>query len=70
MYKRQNSIDIGKEIPDSFVKISESGLYNSEELIWLIEFGYDGFLIGELFMRESDPGDELSKLINQIKGED
>ena len=66
----ENSIDIGKEIPDSFVKISESGLYNSEELKRLIEFGYDGFLIGELFMRESDPGDELSKLINRIKGED
>ena len=61
---------IGKEIPDSFVKISESGLYNSEELKRLIEFGYDGFLIGELFMRESDPGYELSKLINQIKSED
>ena len=66
----ENSIDIGKEIPDSFVKISESGLYNSEELKRLIEFGYDGFLIGELFMRESDPGYELSKLINQIKSED
>ena len=65
----ENSIDIGKEIPDSFVKISESGLYNSEELKRLIEFGYDGFLIGELFMRESDPGDELNKLIKQIKGE-
>ena len=44
--------------------------YSSEELKRLIEFGYDGFLIGELFMRESDPGYELSKLINQIKSED
>ena len=66
----ENSIDIGKKIPESFVKISESGLYKSEELKRLIDFGYDGFLIGELFMKEINPGRELSKLINQIKDED
>ena len=65
----ENSIDIGKEIPESFVKISESGLYKSEELKRLIDFGYDGFLIGELFMKEINPGNKLGKLINKIKGE-
>ena len=65
----ENSIEIGKEIPESFVKISESGLYKFEELKRLIDFGYDGFLIGELFMREVDPGYKLGNLINQIKGE-
>ena len=65
----KNSIEIGKEIPESFVKISESGLYKFEELKRLIDFGYDGFLIGELFMREVDPGYKLGNLINQIKGE-
>ena len=65
----ENSIEIGKEIPESFVKISESGLYKFEELKRLIDFGYDGFLIGELFMREIDPGYKLGNLINQIKGE-
>ena len=65
----ENSINIGKEIPESFVKISESGLYKSEELKRLIDFGYDGFLIGELFMKEINPGNKLGKLINKIKGE-
>ncbi len=65
----ENSIKIGKAIPESFIKISESGLHKSEELKRLIDFGYDGFLIGELFMKEINPGNKLGNLINQIKGE-
>ncbi|MFL2592588.1 MAG: indole-3-glycerol phosphate synthase TrpC [Flavobacteriaceae bacterium] len=64
-----NSIQIGKEIPESFVKISESGLYKSDELKRLIDFGYDGFLIGELFMKDNNPGKRLGKLINEVSYE-
>ena len=35
-------------IPDEFVKISESGLSNSEAVLSLRKEGYEGFLIGEI----------------------
>ena len=30
----------------------------------LVECGFDGFLIGEQFMSEKDPGSKLKELIN------
>ena len=50
------------QIPDKFLKISESGLNNDNSIKKLKKIGYQGFLIGEKFMISSDPGKELKKL--------
>ncbi len=50
-----NSINIAGMIPSSFLKISESGISTSKEILHLKEHGYDGFLIGEYFMKKKDP---------------
>ena len=50
-----NSINIAGMIPSSFLKISESGISTSKEILRLKEYGYDGFLIGENFMKKEDP---------------
>ena len=50
-----NSINIAGMIPSSFLKISESGISTSKEILRLKEHGYDGFLIGENFMKKEDP---------------
>ena len=50
------SIDIYPKLPSSAVKISESGLDNINSLIMLKQTGYQGFLIGENFMKTDDPG--------------
>ena len=60
----ENSINICNQIPENFTKISESGLNSINDLRILIECGFDGFLIGEQFMREKDPGSKLKELIN------
>lgn len=50
----QNSIAMAKQIP-SKCKISESGIEDIETVNILKAEGFDGFLIGEKFMREKIP---------------
>jgi len=50
-----NSLNIAGMIPSSFLKISESGISTSKEILRLKKHGYDGFLIGENFMKNKDP---------------
>lgn len=63
-----NSIDLITQIPDDFVKISESGLSKVEDIKLLRSIGFEGFLIGENFMKTDNPGKGLEEFINQLKG--
>jgi indole-3-glycerol phosphate synthase len=53
-------------IPEKILRISESGISAPELIRELKPFGYEGFLIGENFMRTDDPGLEASNFIKQI----
>jgi indole-3-glycerol phosphate synthase len=57
------SLEIASAIPDSFVKISESGLKNPETIAKLRQSGYKGFLIGESFMKTPNPAAALAALV-------
>ena len=63
------SLDVSKQlaahIPDEFVKISESGISAPEHLVELREYGYQGFLIGENFMKTTDPGRSFREFVKQ-----
>jgi indole-3-glycerol phosphate synthase len=50
------SIELSKKIPADKIKISESGIDNIEAIKLLKEYGFNGFLIGERFMKEENPG--------------
>lgn len=50
-----NSIKLSSFIPKDFCKISESGIFNKEDIIKLKSYGFNGFLIGENFMKTNDP---------------
>ena len=65
----ETSLNLVEKIPSSFTKISESGLNNPSEIMKLKNSGFDGFLIGERFMKNSNPGEELSNFISKIKNE-
>jgi len=52
----QNSIDLLPHFPANVVKISESGLSDTDTMISLYKAGFDGFLIGENFMKTTNPG--------------
>jgi indole-3-glycerol phosphate synthase len=55
------------KIPGEFVKISESGISRPETLISLKNAGFDGFLIGENFMKSSRPHQAAYNFINTYK---
>ena len=60
------SLDILPELPSDVMKVSESGIDNPETVVALKKAGYDGFLIGEKFMKTSDPGAACLEFINTI----
>lgn len=66
----ETSIEISKQlaslIPSDFIKVSESGISNTKAISELKEYGYQGFLIGENFMKTDDPGKAARKFINQL----
>lgn len=49
------SLKLGEMIPDKFIKVSESGISQPENIITLKRSGFQGFLIGETFMASSRP---------------
>ena len=56
----ETSVKLSKQIPEKFIKISESGLAGASEIKYLRKYGFKGFLIGETFMKTDDPGEALS----------
>jgi len=63
----ETSVKLGELIPEKFVKISESGLAGANEIHYLRQNGFKGFLIGETFMKTDNPGEACSKFIQEIK---
>lgn len=61
-----NSFQLISRLPADGVKVSESGISSSEIVKQLRSIGYRGFLIGENFMKEPDPGLALANFIAQI----
>lgn len=49
------SRELSGKIPDDYLKISESGINDPAVMLDLKGYGFEGFLIGEQFMKESRP---------------
>lgn len=62
----QTSIDLFAHIPTEFAHISESGLQDAESIVRLQNVGYQGFLVGEQFMKSADPVAACEALIQEI----
>lgn len=70
----QHSFDIAEAMQDAIsslgtqrpVLISESGISSPDVIKQLRMVGFRGFLIGECFMRESDPGQALANFVQAI----
>lgn len=57
------SLDLLVKIPQGITLITESGLHQRSDLELFMQHGVYGFLIGEYFMRQADPGLALADLI-------
>jgi indole-3-glycerol phosphate synthase len=53
-------------IPDKFLKISESGISNPQTIKDLKKVGFNGFLIGENFMRAKNPGAAIKEFVKEL----
>ncbi|KLT64982.1 indole-3-glycerol phosphate synthase TrpC [Pedobacter sp. BMA] len=62
----QTSFDLVNTIPNEFLKISESAISNPQTIRELKAAGFDGFLIGENFMKTDDPGTAIKDFVAQI----
>lgn len=54
-------------IPNDFVKVSESGISSVEVIKELQPYGYEGFLIGENFMKTDNPGESATSFIKKLE---
>jgi len=60
------SKSLSEHIPNDFVKVSESGISNIEAIVDLKQYGYQGFLIGENFMKTENPGASATAFIKSL----
>ncbi|MEO1012789.1 MAG: indole-3-glycerol phosphate synthase TrpC, partial [Bacteroidota bacterium] len=64
----QTSKSLANHIPEDFVKVSESGISSVTAITELKKYGYQGFLIGENFMKTKDPGESALEFIKDLSG--
>jgi len=62
----ENAIRLAKSLPENTVKIAESGISDYKNINYLRTQGFDGFLIGENFMKTENPGVACSDFIKKI----
>jgi indole-3-glycerol phosphate synthase len=60
------SLTLAEIIPTEFLKISESAISNPETIKLLKSVGYNGFLIGENFMRTENPGKAMMDFVKEL----
>ena len=57
----ETTINLSKDIKDK-IMVSESGIKTKDDINKILSSGIKTFLVGESFMRASNPGEELKKL--------
>lgn len=67
----ETNIELSKElaelIPAKFTRIAESGLGSPKQVQDLRNYGYQGFLIGESFMKEPQPALSCADFIKELQ---
>jgi indole-3-glycerol phosphate synthase len=58
---------MAEKIPGNFIKISESGISSPDDILFLRQHGFKGFLIGENFMKTSNPVTAFSEFVDSLQ---
>ena len=61
------SIVLGKLVPPGKIKIAESGINDPDVIGRFRDEGFNGFLIGETFMKESDPAVAFGNFVKKLQ---
>jgi indole-3-glycerol phosphate synthase len=62
----EHSIRMAEKIGDGFIKIAESGINDVNNIRYLKQHGFKGFLIGEYFMKQENPGRAFKEFIYSL----
>jgi indole-3-glycerol phosphate synthase len=57
------SLALIERIPESVVRVTESGIFTAQDIAKMRQAGFNAFLIGESLMRQPDPGAALEALL-------
>jgi indole-3-glycerol phosphate synthase len=60
------SIRIGELLPRHLIRVAESGIRNIETILRMKTAGFRGFLMGEHFMKASDPAIAFASFVDQL----
>jgi indole-3-glycerol phosphate synthase len=66
MVDPEHSVKLAEKIPDEFLKISESGIESPDDIIFMMQHGFEGFLIGETFMKNENPGKAFADFVDLL----
>ncbi len=62
----ETSKELADKIPSEFTKVTESGISQPNAVVELMKYGYQGFLIGEYFMKHARPEKACEKFIGNL----
>ena len=61
------SIRLAEQLPLHILRVAESGISDSQTVLNMKAAGFDGFLIGEQFMKAPDPAIAFASFVDQLK---
>ncbi|MCQ4035013.1 indole-3-glycerol phosphate synthase TrpC [Kaistella montana] len=62
----QHSVDLKNLLPAGTLSVAESGIYSFEDFKFLKNKGFDGFLMGEYFMKNENPGEAFETFVSNL----
>jgi indole-3-glycerol phosphate synthase len=63
----ERSVDLAGKLPKDLPKIAESGIGHPDTVRMMKTHGFTGFLMGETFMREADPGAAFKSFVEKLR---
>ena len=63
----ERSLRMAEQLPASKIKVAESGISAVETIRLFRDNGFQGFLIGENFMKEEDPGSAFINFVEELR---
>jgi len=65
----ETAFRLAEKIPDTCVRVAESGIRSGADVARLRSAGYEAFLVGESLMKAQNPGGALAKLMEEARVE-
>lgn len=62
----QHSVDLKNLLPAGTLSVAESGIYSVQDYQFLKSKGFDGFLMGEYFMKNENPGQKFEEFLSHL----